>query len=258
MTGLKSSIGRQIFRLAGIERIHIVGCSRSGTTLLHLAMMRFSGVTISRTETSVRHPYLPERAKLALVLGRSPGRKHYVTKRPYEWHRPGPLAELIACTKAEDIGIIHMVRDPRDVLSSAYRGSRSEAAGRPYVDAQHWYDSVLAGDRLMAALSRHRRKMTLRYEDLVQQPLTAEDAIAGVFGLQKNPLCAPIDRVKDNFERLNIQFWDEGIRALHGLRNMDARSVGGWRQKDAGSMIDAMPQEMRRRCEDFCAEHGYA
>jgi hypothetical protein len=52
----KQAIGRALFALSGYERIHIIGCSRSGTTMLHLAMTCFQNTTISEEETEVEHP----------------------------------------------------------------------------------------------------------------------------------------------------------------------------------------------------------
>jgi len=257
MPSRKEAISRALFSLSGFDRIHIIGCSRSGTTMLHLAMACFSNVMLSGSETRIQNPYLRERTILALRHGWRPNRKHYVTKRAFGWFKPDQLDLLAQHTRFENIGLIHLVRDPRDVILSRHAGSKSEAAGSAYVTDEHWYDSIAAADRLFEGLADHRRKLTLRYEDLVLDPLRAERQIADAFGLERNPKALPIDRVKDNFERLNIRFGREGIQALNGLRNMDSRSIARWRQNPTTTPFETGNSKIRARFEVFCAEHGY-
>src|SRR5438552_11969446 len=91
----KNTIRKVLFALSGMDRIHIVGCSRSGTTMLHLAMIRFANVILSETETDTFHPYLSERIRLGLQMGWRPGRKHYVTKREPGWFLTRNVDDLI-------------------------------------------------------------------------------------------------------------------------------------------------------------------
>src|ERR1041384_3271316 len=90
----KAALGRALFALAGIDRIHIIGCGRSGTTMLHLAMACFKNVTLSKSESGIQHPHLRERLGLALRLGTVSGRKHYVTKRGSGWINPHHVDHL--------------------------------------------------------------------------------------------------------------------------------------------------------------------
>src|SRR5258708_38753941 len=82
---VKVAVRRLLFSVSGIEQIHIIGCSRSGTTLLHLAMACFANVVLSESESNVWFPYLLKRVDLALKHGRQPGRKFFVTKRDSGW-----------------------------------------------------------------------------------------------------------------------------------------------------------------------------
>jgi hypothetical protein len=80
--------------------------------------------------------------------------------------------------------------------------------------------------------------------------------IAQIFGLQRNPSALPINRVKDNFERLRIRFDPTEIRNLSGLRNMDAGSIGRWRHSRA-ELLPSVPDSVRERFDAFLCEHGY-
>jgi hypothetical protein len=254
--GIIPPLRRVVFSLAGIERIHIIGCARSGTTMLHLAMACFANVTLSESESDVRYPFLLKRIGLALQLGWRPGRKFFVTKRDAGWLTPPCIEPLIEETRRENIGLIHMVRDPRDIMLSQYDGS-VRAPNRPYVTDEHWYTSIMAADRIFKALDGHKRKLVVRYEDVVLDPLTTQQRFAATFGLEPNANALSIDRVKDNFQRLGIRFRGDELKALNGLRNMDARSIGRWRNVEPRPSLDTMQPAIRARLEAFCAEHGY-
>jgi len=245
---------KALFAWAGISRIHIIGCSRSGTTMLHLAMGCFSNVMLSEDESSPFYPFLGERARLALRVGWRPGRKFYITKRDSGWYKPKHRDVLVALSRLENIGLIYMVRDPRDVMLSRHAGSQRDEA---YVTPQHWYDSILAGEHIFRSLADYPRKLLLRYEDLVTEPEAAEKRLVACFGLAQNPDAFPIDRVKDNYERLKIAFGNDQIRALNGLRNMSAASIGRWRIHPEENVLDTAPAAIREKIDAFCAEHGY-
>jgi hypothetical protein len=248
----RAALGRAIFRLARIQRIHIVGCARSGTTMLHLAMACFDRVILCPTESKAPYPYFRERIELGLRLGAVPGPKHYVTKRGFEWHKPDRVAELLRWTLWENIGIIHLVRDPRDVLVSR----ASSLPNGPYVWYDRWYDSIRAADSIFEALVSHPRKIIVRYEDIVLQPEAVQQRIASTFGLRVNSRALLMNRVKDNFERLGLRYDAQQLMALNGLRNMDANSIGNWRTRGVPNFGNMKP-EMRTRFEAFCREHGY-
>ena len=252
------AIARKVlFAWAGIERIHIIGCARSGTTMLHLAMGCFSNLMRPEDETSPLYPFLAERARLVLRVGWRPGRKFYVTKRDSGWYKPKHRDALIALTRMENIGLICMVRDPRDVMISRHAESKFGPPTEAYVTPLRWYESILAGEHIFRALSDYPRKLLLRYEDLVTQPQAAERRMIECFGLAQNPGALPIDRIKDNYERLKIAFGADQIMALNGLRNMSPSSIGRWRSHSEEDPMDAAPLPIREKFKAFCAEHGY-
>src|SRR5579859_887987 len=99
---IKTAMGRGLFALAQIDRIHIIGCGRSGTTMLHLAMACFKNVTLSNSESGIQHPHLRERLGLALRSRASRGRQHYITKRDPGWITPRHIDDLIKWTRLEN------------------------------------------------------------------------------------------------------------------------------------------------------------
>lgn len=249
----KAALGRALFALAGIDRIHIIGCGRSGTTMLHLAMACFRNVTLSNSESGIQHPHLRERLGLALRSSTLRGRKHYITKRDPGWITPRHVDDLIKWTRLENIGILHVVRDPRDVMLSQH----ARVPGAPYMSQERWYESTLAADRILRILSDHSRKLTVRYEDIILQPLVSQQRIAAAFGLEPSPDALPIDRVKDNFEILGLRYDDRELTNLNGLRNMDSRTVGQWRRSAEKPSFETMSSEIRAWLEKFCDEYGY-
>jgi hypothetical protein len=253
----KALVRKALFSMARIDRIHIIGCARSGTTMLHLAMGCFSDVMLSGTETPVGYPWALERAGIAFRMAWRPGRKCYITKRNPGWFKPEQQDEFLAQTRLENVGLIHLVRDPRDVMLSRHAGSKSCISGEPFVSAERWYNSIKGADRIFASLADYSRKLTLRYEDLVTAPERAEQMIAAAFGLCRHPDALPINHVKDNFERLRIRYSPSAIMALNGLRNMDSNSIGRWRNSSKAESTEALEPHIRSRLEAFCAENGY-
>lgn len=248
----KAAIGRALFLLSRIRRIHIIGCSRSGTTMLHLAMVCFKDTIISDEETEIEYPNLSERLRIVLKHGWPGVRKHYVTKRIYAWFKPDHVERLLATAPAENVGLINLIRDPKDVLVSRYVGS-----DRPYVSPEHWYESIAAAERVFSEVPPHLDRLTVRYEDFVSQPQPTASAIARSFALEHDPAAYSIDRVRDNFERANVQFKEAALRNTKGLRNVDARSIGLWRNEAGDHPWLTSPPHIRAKLEAFCKEHGY-
>ena len=253
----RRKVGIKVFQLSGIKRIHIIGCSRSGTTMLHLAMVRFADTMLADGESDVAYPNLLERVRCGLRAAASGRTLHYVTKRNFAWFTPENTKRLVTHVRSENIALINLVRDPRDVMLSQYKGSVSETEGRHYVSPEHWYGSVLASDEILAALHDHAAKVTLRYEDVIREPARTETTIATRFGLRTNAEALSIDRVKDNFDRLGVQFDSREIEALGNVRNMDPASIGRWKELGLPPTIAQASPTIRKRLASFCAEHGY-
>ncbi|MEM9058057.1 MAG: hypothetical protein AAGD86_11295, partial [Pseudomonadota bacterium] len=95
-TALRGFVRRRLFPLFGVTRIHIVGCARSGTTMLHYAMLAFDGVHLSTTESDVMlDPGLGESLALLWRAATTRGPVCYVTKRNYGWFEDDALSATI-------------------------------------------------------------------------------------------------------------------------------------------------------------------
>ena len=224
-SGWKLRLRALMLRAADVRRIHIVGCARSGTTMLHYSMIAFADTTLIDEEVSVLWaPALRDTA--ALVKDRlTGGPSVLVTKREYGWFEPRQLDRLIGCTRRERIGVIYIVRDPRDVLTSRHARDPSR---RFYVEPERWQASVRAGDDLFARLDSYPHKLTLKYEDVVTDPATAETALASTFGLSLRPGIASIGRLKDNLEKLEAS--TRMAAFMQNIRNFDPTTIGRWKR----------------------------
>ena len=235
----KAVLGEIIFRAASIRQLHIIGCSRSGTTMLHAAMSAFDDVLLHPAETRAAQPTLRERLAAIRGYGRAgmslTARKYFVTKRAYAWIEPGEIARLGARIRAEDVGIINIVRDPRDVLLSRHKSAGND----PYVNAEHWRRSMEAADAIEASVGPHGRFVTVRYEDVIREPRAVERTFADAFGL-KLRAGAEIDKVADSLASSGMGLSDYMKVAMQGVRNADPKSIGKWREAPVNPDTDLL------------------
>ena len=251
---LKSLLGSALFATPRIRQIHIIGCSRSGTTMLHAAMSAFEGVELHPTETLAMQPTLGERAHVLRRVGLRAARpRWFITKRAYRWFEAGELQDLARRALRERVGIIHIVRDPRDVLLSRHASSQRER----YVDPAHWQRSIEAADWLEARLAGRCRFVTLRYEDLVLAGRSVEAQLFATFGLRLRP-GARIENVADSLALSGLTLDPYMATNMQGVRNADPRSIGKWRNHPDNPERDLLAApETAQVYRAFLARHGY-
>ncbi|MEM9058437.1 MAG: hypothetical protein AAGD86_13230, partial [Pseudomonadota bacterium] len=167
------------------------------------------------------------------------------------------LSATIDTVRRERIGVVHLVRDPRDVLVSRHAG-----AGKPadfYVEPERWASSVAAGDALLSAVAHRAPTVTVRYEDVVVDPAYAERLLVSAFGLKKRAGVQSIDRLADNVRELGVSVAME--TALHKLRNFDRTSVQKWRADPGSSrhVLGLLDEDsaIAVRLHDFLWRHRY-
>lgn len=150
----------------------------------------------------------------------------------------------------EDVGVIHLVRDPRDVLTSRHAGHGSEA----YVTIEHWMSSIAAAEYLQPFA---KRWLTLRYEDVLQDPTSAQEQILEAFHLSLRPGIGSFSELADNADRLSLSV--EMANALNGLRNFDASSIGRWKNnpRDTARIQEVMASSAAPALSRFMHAHGY-
>ncbi|MGB7406210.1 MAG: sulfotransferase [Pacificimonas sp.] len=225
-------LGRALFRAANIRRLHIVGCSRSGTTMLHMAMTAFHAMHFYYEESALRFPMLRDRFEAlsayrhADVGWREP--KIYVTKRAHRWYEPKGIDHLVRHVHAENMGVIMMIRDPRDVMLSSHSG---RGGIENYVTPRHWRDSIVGGERLQSRLAKNRALMVLRYEDMVTDPEGTGRRFADQFGLKLRQGSPGFAAMKANVATTHKAFDEYLQEAVGEIRDLDPASVGKWRRR---------------------------
>src|SRR5688572_8754060 len=127
-----------IRRVAGLRQVHIVGCSRSGTTMAQHAMVAFDRSIVAEGETNVRYPTGSDILRYMYMCRGRLSRHTLFTKRTYRWFEEENLRLLEERVRSEKMGLILLVRDPRDVLCSRHAGVSGDQA---YVTPEHWYSS---------------------------------------------------------------------------------------------------------------------
>ena len=112
--------------MAGVERIHIIGRSRSGTTMLHLAMGCFANVMLSEKRPIRIIPSSASERGSRYAWAGGPGENSHHQANS-GWYKPKHRDALIALTRL-NIGLIYMIRIRNVMLASCrFQGGSEEA-----------------------------------------------------------------------------------------------------------------------------------
>jgi len=195
----------------GLARVFIIGCPRSGTTWLQLLLAQHPSVATAR-ETYVFNRYLAglERGWEFDSAGGAAAREpvglvpilaedefwSWAQRLPdlvFERLRDGrpDVTTIVEKTPAHtldwplilrlypDAVFLHMIRDPRSVVSSLVRASRTWATNwasqSPVDEARRWKQFVTEGRRIATSTDRY---LEVRYEDLLED---TSGTLGGVF-----------------------------------------------------------------------------
>lgn len=150
--------------------IFIVGCGRSGTTLLLSVLGAHPRIFAIPFETRLYHFFCPSGKKKKDRIKRKKtmlgylfkekipaGKKRFCEKTPRNVH----FISDIFLDYGEKARVIHIIRDGRDVVSSKhpkYKGA--------YVSVDRWVKDVKAGLKY----KDHRQVHTVKYEDIISKP----------------------------------------------------------------------------------------
>jgi hypothetical protein len=213
-----------VLNVGGIDRIHIVGAARSGTTMLHYAFSAFERVVLFDEETNpVRTPSMTASLGLALRNMVRRERAIFVTKRNYGWFQERNIQQLAQEVRRSRMGLINIVRDPRDAMTSVHSTQKSF-----YLEPERWLASVAAAETLFAQLEGHNRKLTIKYEDVVLNPGSVQSLLERQLGLRLREGITSWAEMAENVAALGQPVGR--MRALHTLRNFDPLSIGGWKK----------------------------
>lgn len=182
-----------------VKRLHVVGCHRSGTTLMtELLGNCFAVDGRAAHEQSLWVP-IPASHEI------------FLTKKPPDTVRIQRVFLL-----DPDLYVVAMIRDPRGVITSRHDT-------KPGV----YFSSFWRWERYMqaiAALQNHPRYLAVRYEDLVADPDAVQDRIAARF---------PFLRMSGRFSRFpeGAEVHARASVSLNGVRAVDRGSLERWREE---------------------------
>lgn len=181
-----------------MKRLHIVGCPRSGTTLLmELVSTCFESDGYCEHEQSLFEP-VPERGDL------------YFTKQPNDIKQ---LRHVFLRDPA--LYIIYLGRDPRSVITSRH----PESPGRYFCNYRVWRECERAARRYEG----HPRFLRVRYEDLVTGPDAVQaDIVARFSFLRQRHRFSEYPRYANPSPASG--------QAMNGLRDINRDSLEKWRQ----------------------------
>ena len=180
-----------------MRRLHIVGCPRSGTTLLmELLSTCFESSGFCSHEMSIFDPL------------DKPG-DMYFTKQPNDIKQIGHIFH-----RDEQLHIIYLGRDPRAVISSKHR----ENPNQYFCNYRVWRECDQAARRYLG----HERFLQLRYEDLVTSADSVQDRISEHF-----PFLGQRHLFSQYHEFALPSAASE--RAMNGLREVNRDSLEKWR-----------------------------
>jgi len=187
-------------------------------------MASFNNTILFDNETEVwNSPTLSQSVRLFTKMVFLPGRYFYITKRSYDWWYESIIDRLAKQVINDNICLINIIRDPRDVLTSNHKLSDREY----YVEPERWLKSLVAGEELIKRLDNYPCKLTIRYEDVLLQPDMIKDQLNEVFSLSLNPKIQDWSKLKENADKLS--FGKNMIPYMHKLRNFDPGTIGKWK-----------------------------
>jgi hypothetical protein len=252
---IKYEIKNFLIKKVNIKRVYIIGCSRSGTTMLHYAMIAFKNTILFDKETNLwSRPSISEVFTVYKEKSDKTIPTFYVSKRHAEWWQDKDLYKTIEHVSKYNVYIINIIRDPRDVLSSRHPYDKK----RYYVEPWFWEKSVEASEFLMKNLGSYRNKLTVRYEDVVLNPKITEEILIENLGIELKENIKSWDNLKDNLEKSDIDH--KMIPYMHKLRNFDKGSIGNWKndEESKGYLENVLKSsEYGKKIAQFMENYGY-
>ena len=187
-----------------MKRVHIVGCPRSGTTLLmELMSTCFASSGYCEHEMSIFEA-LP---RIAIPEGSADA---YFSKQPNDIKQ---LRHIFL--QDPQLHIIYMGRDPRAVICSKHRQNPQQY----FSNYRIWRECDRAAQRYQG----HPRFLQLRYEDLVNDPDAVQSSISSHYAFLRQ------QHLFSEYQRF-AQPSTASRQAMNGLRQVNTASLEKWRQ----------------------------
>jgi hypothetical protein len=181
-----------------MNRVHIIGPPRSGTTLMLELMI--SGFRFSLAGK--------EEIGLFDLPNDLPNNSTVCTKKPQD-HRL--LKHII--DKDEDLYFISMIRDPRDIVVSRH----GKNPNIYWANLRQWRDWYLNNNTYKS----HPRLLQVRYEDLVRHPNEIQQQLA-----KKLPFLQLANLFSEYHKFANPS--KQSLEAMRNIRPVTGDSIGNW------------------------------
>ena len=221
----KSFLVNELKKKSDIQCIHIIGCGRSGTTMLHYAMSYYNNVYLYDKE-SIVNSWPSKNFIFHLLLNKYYKTQYYITKRSYGWFKKTYIENLIYYAKLFNIKVIDIIRDPRDVLTSIHSGGNSPDSGKYYISPYRWLMSIKASNIIKSHLEPLNLYLNIRYEDLVSIPDNVNLTLKNYLNLKEKQGLNSFAELKNNINKYNNKL--KMNKALNKLRKFDPNSIGKW------------------------------
>ena len=206
-----------------IKRLHIMGCARSGNTLmLHLLGSGFNNTVIFHGES-----YISTKGKYKNLSDKRGGWKkrtadeEFAINRFREFENSGNIlitkaprmTKKLKKIMCDEQGLIFMIRDPRDTLTS-YRSADHD---KFYNKISRWlYNAKIASE-----LQNNKKVLIVKFENLVLNPEKIQKEIAEKFRLE---ILRPFPDCYTHFE--NDEYSAE---TSNGFRPLDESRIANWK-----------------------------
>ena len=179
------------------KRVIICGCPRSGTTLMNELLRCYDDIYVmNREEYALRFPYIALK------------NKYIATKHPIDFRHLDKIIDTFKCPL-----IIHMMRDPRDVIVSEHFKNK----GNYLINYPTWTDAMNSYENF-----DYDNKMLISYDDLIKNPVIIQNRLATMLDLE----------IKSDFNNFhnNVTRVHEDIKSLGGIRPIDPNNSGKYKQ----------------------------
>ena len=183
--------------MPALKRLHVVGCPRSGTTLItEMLDNGFHNDGCCEHEQTV---YLPVDVEEGI----------YITKQPTDIVHIGYVLE-----RDPDLFVVGLLRDPRGVITSIHKARENMYFCNFPVWERCW--------RAFRVLRGHPRFVPVRYEDLIRAPDEVQTQIADRFEFLKQ---------KERFSRFHkvAKPSSDSLNAMGDLRAVNDVSLAKWK-----------------------------
>lgn len=198
------TIGNTWYLKKRIQRVLICGCARSGNTLM-MSLIETGFSDIAKTIDGPGNESVPKAKDIVkdkVLLGKFP-------------KSSGKLDKHLA---SKDLGVIFMMRDPRDVLVSKHYLKPNIY----WVQPERWMRNA----EFARKHQDHSRVLLVKYEDVLTSPNKVQNEISDKFGLT----------MLRQFDECHLYF-DENdeanIGAMNGVRPLDSSRIGNWKDDPA-------------------------